>query len=725
MQNEKELVLSVKMGYHESIQYCYEYTTTHRDTQRVFEEKRMEQMTVGKAAALCGGSADTRWENISIPGWICIDSRAVRPGDLFAAYRGEHTDGHRFIGAAFEKGAVCCVAEEIPEGVNQPVILVENVQRALEKLAAAYRREFDIPVVGITGSVGKTTAKEMIGAVLSQRYCTLRTEGNLNNLIGVPMMLSRLEKGHQAAVIEMGISEFGEMRELSEVVQPTMAVYTVIGHAHLEFLHNLEGVLQAKTEMLEYLPETAPVFVNGDDSMLRGVQMRQRKILYGLNEDCDVRAEELCVTERGTDCTIRCGLRAYPVHVPESGQQYVTAALGAAAVGMALGLTDEEIARGIADFHNVGRRGDIIRTGYLTLMDDSYNANPDSVCCAIDSLLQLRGKRHICVLGDMLELGNESPRLHREVGEYAFTHGIDLVLSAGAFASDTAEGAGEKGIAYNTREELAAELRGFLQKDDCVLVKASKGSHFEKISEAIQSIREDDRPQILLDLDNTILDFDEAEARALSKSLKELGEEPRQEILRRYHTVNLGYWERLENGEMTREEILVGRFCQLKDEFDLHVDPAALRDRYEYNLSHGHYYIEGAEGLLNTLQKKYRLFLVSNGTAVVQKGRLDSAGIRPIFEKIFISEDLGVNKPEKQFFMKCFAEIPNFDRSRCIMVGDSLTSDIRGGQNAGIMTCWFHRQDKAPREDIVPDYEISSLAELPELLERVFSEKQC
>ena len=684
----------------------------------------MEHMTIGRAAELCGGQVDRKWTDIQIPGWICIDSREVHQGDLFAAYHGEHTDGHRFIGKAFDNGAACCLAEYIPRGEDRPIILVESVQLAMERLSQAYRSDFDIPVVGVTGSVGKTTAKEMIAAVLAERFNTLRTEGNLNNQIGIPMMLSRLREEHEAAVIEMGISGFGEMRCLSRMVQPTMALFTVIGHAHLEFLHDLEGVLQAKTEMLETLPETAPVFVNGDDPMLRSLQIRQRKIMYGCSEGCDVQAEEIRMTEKGTECRIRCGLRRFSVHIPEAGRQYVTAALGAAAVGMVLGLDDEQITRGIAAFRNVGRRGDILNTGFVTLMDDSYNANLDSVCCAIDSLMQIGGKRHVCVLGDMLELGQESARLHRAVGEYAYEHGVDLVLSAGEFASCTAEGAEEKGIAYDTREELISALHETLQKDDCVLVKASKGAHFEKVSAAIQTLRENGRPLVMFDLDDTILDFKKAEARALAKSLQELGEEPSEEILSRYHTVNMEYWERLENGEMTREEILLGRFRQIKEEFGLKLEPEELRDTYEYNLSQGHFFIDGAEQILNELQDQYRLFLVSNGTASVQKGRLESAGIAPLFERIFISEEIGANKPEKLYFTRCFAEIPNFDRTRCIIVGDSLTSDIRGGKNAGIRTCWLRREGRPPRENVVPDYECTTLEELPKLLGMIFRDAE-
>ena len=229
-----------------------------------------------------------------------------------------------------------------------------------------------------------------------------------------------------------------------------------------------------------------------------------------------------------------------------------------------------------------------------------------------------------------------------------------------------------------------------------------------------------DKPVVLLDLDDTLLDFKKAEARALSKSLTELGVPHDETVLERYNVLNLRYWERLENGELTREQVLVGRFVQLLEEIGAEADPADLRDRYEQNLSVGHFFVEGAEALLKTLQGRCRLFLVSNGTAVVQQGRLASAGISEYFEQIFISQELGVNKPEREYFERCFAGIPGFDRERCIIVGDSLTSDIRGGINAGIATCWFNLRNRAPRPDIVPDYRIESLSELPGLLTELY-----
>ena len=448
----------------------------------------MEHMNIRRALALCGGQLSGTCDQETEIGKIVIDTRAVESGDLFAAFRGERVDGHDFIPAAFERGAACCIGERAPEGETRPVIVVPDVLTALEQITAGYRGDFDLPVVGITGSVGKTTAKEMISAVLEQHFRTLKTEGNLNNRYGVPMMLSQLNSGHEEAVIEMGISEFGEMTRLARMVQPTMAVYTTIGHAHLEFLHDLDGVLRAKTEMLDLMPETAPVIVNGDDEKLRSLQCRQRKITYGFDAGCDVRAENL-KTGMPQTCEIVCGMRRIPVRIPAFGQHYVYAALAAAAVGMLLGLDDREIADGIAAFHNVGRRGETFSSAGITVVDDSYNANPDSVCNGIDNLIRMPGARHVCILGDMLELGENTLKMHYDVGSYAREKGIDLVLTSGNCASEMSRAAGDRGRNFESREALVTALPELLKEGDCVLVKASKGSHFETVSAALREIR--------------------------------------------------------------------------------------------------------------------------------------------------------------------------------------------------------------------------------------------
>ena len=447
----------------------------------------MENMTIQRAAALCGGSIFNNCTDDVTLGKIVIDSRQVVKGDLFAAFRGERVDGHDYIPAAFDRGAACCLAEHVPAGETRPVILVADVMQAMEDIAAGYRQDFDLPIIGITGSVGKTSAKEMISAVLEQRRFLLKTEGNLNNRYGVPMMLSRMSSSHQAAVIEMGISEFGEMTHLARMVLPTVAVFTTIGHAHLEFLHDLNGVLKAKSEMLDFLPITAPVIVNGDDPMLAAMTCEQHKITYGFQTECDVRAENVKANQKSLTCEIVSGLRRIPVCIPAVGKHYVYAALAAATVGMLFEMNNEEICRGIASFKNVERRGELVQNDYLTLIDDSYNANPDSVRSGIDSLMLIQAPRHICILGDMLELGENAPQMHYEIGQYAVKQGIDLVLTCGNLSLHTSRGAGDRGIHYETKSELISALHEQIKPGDSILVKASKGSHFEVISAELKS----------------------------------------------------------------------------------------------------------------------------------------------------------------------------------------------------------------------------------------------
>lgn len=449
----------------------------------------MTGMTISRAAAVCGGRICGEGDLGAELGSVVIDSRAVSAGDFFVAYKGERVDGHDYISAAFDKGAVCCLAQRVPEGETRPLILVPDVQTALEQICAEYRRDLRLPVIGITGSVGKTSAKEMISAVLSQRLNVLKTDKNLNNQIGVPMTISRIRPEHQAAVVEMGISGFGEMSVLAQIARPDMAVFTLIGHAHLEFLHDLDGVLRAKTEMLDFMADDAPVLINGDDEKLRGLQCRQKKISFGLGENCDVRAENITLGPKGeTLCDIVYGQRRIPVEIKAYGRHMIYAALEGAAVGLLMGLSDEEIVRGVATFETVGRRAAVCDTGFITLIDDSYNANPDSVKCGIDSLMKMPG-RHVCILGDMLELGEGSGEMHFDVGRYAGERGAELVLTSGPLSYETCRGAGERGRHFATREELIAALPGLIQKGDRVLVKASLGSRFDQISEALKELK--------------------------------------------------------------------------------------------------------------------------------------------------------------------------------------------------------------------------------------------
>ena len=450
----------------------------------------MRGLSVREAAEIvCGELHGTKNSDSEILG-VTIDSRKVENGYMFAALKGEHADGHDYMGKAFELGAVCCIAERLPEDISGTVIIVPDVAAALKILAENYRKRFDIPVIGIAGSVGKTTAKEMIASVLSQNYNVLKTEKNLNNELGVPLTIFRIEPEHEAAVIEMGISDFGEMSRLAKMVRPTMAVYTLIGHAHLERLHDRNGVLKAKTEMLDYISDDGVVFLNADDDLLAGLNCRQSKVLYGTGEYADVRAENIRSDSLSElSCDIVSGSRRISLKVPAYGGHMVYAALEGAAVGLEMGLSDAQIAAGIAAYETVGRRANVCDTGFITLVDDCYNANPDSVMCAVDSLKSVDGRK-VCILGDMLEMGENKEKLHAKVGKYASDNGVDMLLTVGELSKNTCTAAEKiSSLHFDTNAQLISRLPELIEKGDTVLVKASHSMKFDEISDALKLLK--------------------------------------------------------------------------------------------------------------------------------------------------------------------------------------------------------------------------------------------
>ena len=423
---------------------------------------------------------------------VTSDSRNAGPGALFIAFRGSRVDGHSFIKGCLEGGAVCCVSEREPVPEETPCIVVESSLNAIGALAAWHRSRFDIPVIGVTGSVGKTTTKEMLAAVLSVRYNTHRTEKNFNNELGVPWTLLKMEEAHEVSVVEMGISGFGEMRRLTQMVRPNIAVFSVIGDSHLEFLGDRAGVMRAKGEIFEGMPSDGLAVLNGDDEYLRACRPNLRRITYGCGADNDVRAEDVHI--QGTDgieMTVRHSGGSFPVSIPAFGRHMVYCALAAATVGLELGLNGEEIARGVADYRTVGNRARIIRTADRTIVSDCYNANPNSCKAALDSLAGLEGRK-VCILGDMLELGEETLSMHRGVGEHAARLGIDLVIGCGALAKAICEGAeraGGKAVYYEEKPALLEHLEELLLPGDCVLVKASHSMAFEEIVERMLAER--------------------------------------------------------------------------------------------------------------------------------------------------------------------------------------------------------------------------------------------
>ena len=415
---------------------------------------------------------------------IVIDSRCAAPGCLYVPIIGERHDGHAFIDSARQNGAALVLSTQKLN--TEPYILVDDTLSALGAIAAAYRNKFTIPVIGLTGSVGKTSTKEMIASVLSGKFNVLKTSGNLNNETGVPLTLFRLEEEHEVAVIEMGTNHFGEIGRLSAMVQPDICLFTNIGVAHIENFGSREGILQGKTEMLAHMRPGGKILANGDDDMLLTVQSA---VLFGFSESCDVRATE--VQDEGLD-----GMRfttcykgeCVRIHVPSPGIHSVSNALAAIAVGLTLGMSLTELAEGIEAFSSLSGRMNVKRTDRFTILDDTYNANTVSMIAAIDVLEKVVGRR-VCILGDMLELGKESEEHHEVVGMYAALHKIDLIICVGPLSEAMFLGA--HGIAprrsryFETQKNLLAILPLLLHKGDTILVKASRGMHLEKTVEQL------------------------------------------------------------------------------------------------------------------------------------------------------------------------------------------------------------------------------------------------
>ena len=423
---------------------------------------------------------------------VTIDSRKVEKDFLFVAINGERFNAHQFIPDTIEKGALCVVSHEDLGDTDYPYILVEATGQALLDIAKLYRDSFDVKVVGITGSVGKTSTKEMIASVLAQKYNVHKTQGNFNNECGLPLTIFEMNEEHQVSVLEMGINHFGEMRKLSTVASPDICVITNIGVAHLEFLKTREGIMQEKTQMFQDMKPGGSVVLNGDDPLLStiGPVKGSDPIFYGLDQDKNViyatDVEPLGL--KGTSCTIHLPEGSFSCVVPIPGIHMVSNALAGSAVGSKLGLTTEEIKRGIESLPSIPGRNHIIQTDRLILLDDCYNANPVSLKASLD-VLNMGIGRKVAVLGDMGELGPDYAALHRSVGEYAAEIGIDLVCAIGPMSKEIAEGAasdGTKALWFETKADFLAQTKDILKDGDNVLIKASHGMEFPEIVEALR-----------------------------------------------------------------------------------------------------------------------------------------------------------------------------------------------------------------------------------------------
>ena len=453
----------------------------------------MQPMTIPEIVSAVGGTWLNPREGTAPVSAVSTDSRRIAPGCLFLPLVGEKFDGHDFLDRALAAGAAGCLCEKVPETLRPDkfYIRVEDTRLALKALASAYRDRFPIPFIQVTGSVGKTTTKEMLASVLGAKLCVLKTPENFNNDIGTPLTLLGLGPEHQAAVIETGMNHFGEIRYLGEMVRPDIAVISNIGDAHIEYLGSREGILKAKSEIFENLKPGGLAVLNGDDALLNTLDLPFRTVRCGHSEHCAVRVTEVADHGvAGITCTIVTQRDTYHLNIPAPGEHMAWSAAIAVAVGEELGLTAEEIARGAAAYEPAGSRMRVVRLrGGRLILDDCYNANPQSVTAALEVLAKTECGRKTAVLGDMGELGALTDQAHYNMGALAAMLGIDEVIAIGTKAEKIADGAAQSGGSvthFATKEEAIRSLTGLLSEDTAMLVKASHAMQFGWIVEQLR-----------------------------------------------------------------------------------------------------------------------------------------------------------------------------------------------------------------------------------------------
>lgn len=454
----------------------------------------MKNLTLKNLALACNGTYVGAKE-IEDKEVTCIftDSRKAEAGGLFVPIKGARVDAHDFIEQVMEKGVLATLSEKDLGEKPFPYILVKSSLTAVKDIAEFYLKQLQIPVVGITGSVGKTSTKEVIASVLAQKYNILKTQGNFNNELGLPLTIFRLRDEHEMAVLEMGISDFGEMHRLAKIARPNTCVITNIGLCHLEFLKSRDGILKAKTEIFDYLQSDGHIILNGDDDKLVTVQEAKgiKPVFFGVENHQGIWADEIKPEGlKGISCCIHAGEESFSVLIPVPGKHSVYNALAATAVGLTYGLTIEEIRKGIESLQSVSGRFHIIETPEYTVIDDCYNANPISMKASLDVLTDALGRK-VAILGDMGELGADERKMHQEVGRYAAEREIDVLLCVGELSADMAEAA--RTVSSKTqvehfanKEDLMKELPELLEKGDTVLVKAS---HFMEFGEIVEKLK--------------------------------------------------------------------------------------------------------------------------------------------------------------------------------------------------------------------------------------------
>ncbi len=425
---------------------------------------------------------------------ISTDTRTIEKGSVFIALKGKSFDGHDYAAKAMELGAVAVVTERAVDGAK--CIIVDSTHDALLDIAGYYRDKFDIKLIGITGSVGKTTTKDLVSLVMSKKFKTLKTQKNFNNEIGLPMTIFNLSREHEAAVIEMGMSNPGEISRLSLTAKPNLCIITNIGYSHIENLGSQENILKAKLEILDGADENAPLILSKDDKFLKSVVVRERRklIFYSVSDSsADVYASDIKTECNRITFNINCGENVYPAVINCLGEHNVKNSLAAFCAGLEYDIPPEDMIQAIAEFQPDGIRQGFTEINGVKIIADCYNSAPDSAKSSLKTLAQtgVSGKK-IAVLGDMLELGKMSKELHRSVGEAAAENNIDLLLCFGDMSEYYINGAVKKGFdksnakVFNSKAEMADYLKGIMSEGDAVLFKASRGMMFEEIIELLK-----------------------------------------------------------------------------------------------------------------------------------------------------------------------------------------------------------------------------------------------
>jgi len=446
----------------------------------------LEVLTTREIAMAVGGTVNEEKQINN----VCIDSRKVQMGCLFIAIKGENFDGHDFINLAIQNGAHAVMSHKNIE-CDVPVIMVEDTSKALLDLAGYYRSRFDIPVVALTGSVGKTTTKEMISEVMCVKYKTLKTQGNLNNEIGLPMTLFGLDRSYGAAVIEMGMNHSGEISRLAKATRPTVGVITNVGVSHIENLGSRENILKAKLEMLDGIQWGSKVILNGDNDLLSQVEDDSYNIqFFGIeNPKNTVSAVNIKMLDECTQFTVLYSGEKQSVNLPALGIHNVYNALAAILVGLEHDISLADCAKALENYIPSGMRQRIKKVGNITFIEDCYNSSPDSVKASLCTLKDMGEGRKIAVLGDMLELGEFSSHAHYESGLQVAKNGIDMLFTFGEMSKQSVKSAKENGVnlaySFNDKSALVKELVDTMKDGDTVLFKASRGMLLEEVIEVI------------------------------------------------------------------------------------------------------------------------------------------------------------------------------------------------------------------------------------------------